>query len=229
MGFGDDFLAKRYAAGWKDGFKESFAKNFAIGRAEVRSELLKFLGENPGATVEEVKEWLRNRDTSRKGDEAGKERRSSRPPFCAGIPEESKEMGVGDELLAERYMSGWKDGFKESFAKNFAIGREEGREELLKFLGENPGATAKDVEEWARNRDTSRKGEDSGKERRSSRPPFCAGITEASKGMGVGDELLAERYMSGWKDGFKESFAKNFAIGREEGIEIGNDQLLKFL
>lgn len=44
MGFGDDFLAKRYQA----------------GRVEVRAELLKFLAENPGATVEQLKEWLRD-------------------------------------------------------------------------------------------------------------------------------------------------------------------------
>ena len=162
MGFGDDFLAKRYAAGWKEGFKESFAKNFAIGRAEVRSELLKFLGENPGATVEEVKDWLRNRDTSRKGEESGKERRGSRPSFCAGASGEGKGMGFGDELLAERYMDGWKEGFKESFAKNFAIGREEGIEigndQALKLMEENPGATVDQIRELLRNGDARRRG-----------------------------------------------------------------------
>ena len=48
MGFGDDFLAKRYAAGREEGL------------AEARDELLKFLKENPGATIEQVKEWLRD-------------------------------------------------------------------------------------------------------------------------------------------------------------------------
>ena len=166
MGFGDDFLAKRYAAGLKDGFKESFAKNFAIGREEGREELLKFLGENPGATAKEIEEWVRNRDTSRKGEESGKERRSSRPPFCAGVSGEGKGMGFGDELLAERYMSGWKEGFKESFAKNFAIGREEGRKEgieigndqALKLMEENPGATVDQIRELLRNGDARRRG-----------------------------------------------------------------------
>ena len=62
MGFGDDFLAKRYAAGREEGL------------TEARSELLKFLGENPRATVEEVKEWLRNGDLRRNGDGGGKGR-----------------------------------------------------------------------------------------------------------------------------------------------------------
>ena len=158
MGFGDDFLAKRYAAGRED------------VRAEGRSELLKFLEENPGATVEEVKEWLRNRCSRRKGEETGKKQRSSRPPFCSDDSEEVKGMGFGDAFLAKRYMVGWKEGFKESFAKNFAIGLEEGIEirnaQLLKFLEENPGATAKEVEEWARSRDLHRNGDGDGEERR---------------------------------------------------------------
>ena len=57
--FGETFLAKRYAA----------------GREEERSELLKFLEENPGATAKEVEEWARNRDLRRNGDEGGKGRR----------------------------------------------------------------------------------------------------------------------------------------------------------
>ncbi len=42
-------------------------------------------------------------------------------------------------------------------------GRLEGRRELLEFLGENPGATAKEVEEWARNRDSRGNGGAAGK------------------------------------------------------------------
>lgn len=64
MGFGDDFLDKRYQAGYDEGYKEGFeigrAEGIEIGQAEPWSELLKFLEENPGATVEQVKEWLRN-------------------------------------------------------------------------------------------------------------------------------------------------------------------------
>lgn len=55
--FGETFLAKRYAAGREE------------GRAEERSELLKFLEENPGATVDQVRELLRNGDLRRNGKE----------------------------------------------------------------------------------------------------------------------------------------------------------------
>ena len=55
MGFGDDFLAKRYAA----------------GREEERSELLKFLEEHPEATVDQLKELLRNGDKPRNGKGGG--------------------------------------------------------------------------------------------------------------------------------------------------------------
>ena len=158
MGFGDDFLAKRYAAGLKDGY----AEGIEIWRAAV----LKFLEENPGATAKEVEEWARSRDERRKGEETGRERRSSRPSFCGGASGEGKGMGFGDELLAERYMSGWKEGFKESFAKNFAIGREEGRKEgieigndqALKLMEENPGATVDQIRELLRNGDARRRG-----------------------------------------------------------------------
>lgn len=51
-------------------------------------------------------------------------------------------------------------------AKRYAAGREEGyaegieivRAAVLKFLEENPGATAKEVEEWARNGNLRRNG-----------------------------------------------------------------------
>ena len=64
----------------------------------------------------------------------------------------------GETFLAKRYAAGREEGRGE--------GREEGVEirnaQLLKFLEENPGATAKEVEEWARNGDLRR----NGKERR---------------------------------------------------------------
>ena len=68
MGFGDDFLAKRYQAGYDEGYKEGFeigrAEGIEIGRAERRAEfwveLLKFLEENPGATAEQIEAWARD-------------------------------------------------------------------------------------------------------------------------------------------------------------------------
>ena len=64
MGFGDDFLAKRYAAGWQEG-------------VEIRNtQLLKFLEENPGATAKEVEEWARNGDLRRNGDGGGESRKN---------------------------------------------------------------------------------------------------------------------------------------------------------
>ena len=57
MGFGDDFLAKRYAVGREEGIE--------IWRAAA----LKFLEENPGATAKEVEEWARNEDLRRNGKE----------------------------------------------------------------------------------------------------------------------------------------------------------------
>ena len=67
MGFGDDFLAKRYAAGWKEGY----AEGLEIGRAE----LLKFLKEHPDITAEQIKEWARNGEARRNGDGGGKGQR----------------------------------------------------------------------------------------------------------------------------------------------------------
>ena len=61
--FGETFLAKRHAAGREE------------GRVEERSELLKFIEENPDITTEQVKEWLRDGVARRNGDGGGKERR----------------------------------------------------------------------------------------------------------------------------------------------------------
>ena len=133
--FGETFLAKRYAA----------------GREEERSELLKFLEENPGATAKEVEEWARNRRAQRKGEETGKKRRSSRPPFCSGDSEEGKGMGVGDAFLAKRYAAGWQEEV------------EIGKAQLLKFLEENPGATVDQIRELLRNGDLRRNGDKGGK------------------------------------------------------------------
>ena len=60
--------------------------------------------------------------------------------------------------------------FGETFlAKRHAAGREEGIEirndQLLKFLEENPGATAEQVKEWAQNRNARRNGDEGGKGR----------------------------------------------------------------
>ena len=60
--------------------------------------------------------------------------------------------------------------FGETFlAKRHAAGREEGIEirndQPLKFLDENPGATAEQVKEWAQNRNARRNGDEGGKGR----------------------------------------------------------------
>lgn len=56
--------------------------------------------------------------------------------------------------------------FGETFlAKRYRAGRVEERAELLKFLEENPGATAEQVEAWARSRDSRRNGDGGGKGR----------------------------------------------------------------
>ena len=61
--FGETFLAKRHAAGREEGI-------------EIRNDqLLKFIAENPGATLEQVAEWARSRDSRRNGDGGGKGRR----------------------------------------------------------------------------------------------------------------------------------------------------------
>lgn len=54
--FGETFLAKRYAAGRED------------GREERDEEMLKFLEENPEATVDQLKELLRGGEWPRNGD-----------------------------------------------------------------------------------------------------------------------------------------------------------------
>ena len=64
----------------------------------------------------------------------------------------------GETFLAKRYAAGREEGVEIGRGQ----GRDEERSEFLKFLGENPEATAKEVEEWARNRDLRR----NGKERR---------------------------------------------------------------
>ena len=93
--FGETFLAKRHAAGREEGLEEGRVEGRAEGRVEgrvegraegrvegqaegrveERSDLLKFIGENPGATAEQVEAWARNRDSRRNGDGGGKGRR----------------------------------------------------------------------------------------------------------------------------------------------------------
>lgn len=68
----------------------------------------------------------------------------------------------GETFLAKRYAAGREEGVEIGRGQ----GRDEERSEFLKFLGENPEATAKEVEEWARNRDLRRNGDGGGKERR---------------------------------------------------------------
>ena len=61
--FGETFWAKRYAAGREEGIE--------IGNDQA----LKLMEENPGATVDQIRELLRNGDARRNGDGGGKERR----------------------------------------------------------------------------------------------------------------------------------------------------------
>ena len=63
MGVGDDFLAKRYAAGREEGRGEGIE----IGNDQV----LKLMEENPGATVDQIRELLRNGDKPRQGKGGG--------------------------------------------------------------------------------------------------------------------------------------------------------------
>ena len=84
----------------------------------------------------------------------------------------------GETFLAKRYAAGREEGVEigrgQGREEGVEIGRGQGREEgveirntqLLKFLEENPGATAKEVEEWARNGDLRRNGDGGGESRK---------------------------------------------------------------
>ena len=77
--FGDDFLAKRFAAGKEEGLEEGVVKGREEGReegleegreemrAEVQAELRRFLAENPETFADQVKDWLGNGDAPRNG------------------------------------------------------------------------------------------------------------------------------------------------------------------
>ena len=69
--FGETFLAKRYAAGREEGRGEGREEGIEIGNDQV----LKLMEEHPGATVDQIRELLRNGDARRNGDGGGKERR----------------------------------------------------------------------------------------------------------------------------------------------------------
>ena len=68
--FGDDFLAKRFAAGKEEGLEEGREEGLEEGvvkgreelRAELRAELRKFLAENPETAAEQFKDRLLNGD-----------------------------------------------------------------------------------------------------------------------------------------------------------------------
>ena len=78
--FGETFLAKRYAAGREEGVEIGREEGIEIGReegVEIRNaQLLKFLEENPGATVDQVRELLRNGDLRRNGKGDGESRKN---------------------------------------------------------------------------------------------------------------------------------------------------------
>ena len=59
--FGETFLAKRYAVGREEGREEGIE----IGNDQV----LKLMEEHPGATVDQIRELLRNGDLRRNGKE----------------------------------------------------------------------------------------------------------------------------------------------------------------
>ncbi len=74
--FGETFLAKQYAAGREEGVEIGRGQGRGEGIEIGNDQVLKLLEENPGATVEQLKELLRNGDKPRqgKGDgAAGKE------------------------------------------------------------------------------------------------------------------------------------------------------------
>ena len=65
--FGDDFLAKRLAAGREEGV----VKGREEMRAEVRAELRRLLAENPETFADQVKDWLGKGDAPRNGKNPG--------------------------------------------------------------------------------------------------------------------------------------------------------------
>ena len=79
--FGETFLAKRYAAGREEGVEigrgQGREEGVEIGRGQGREEgieigndqVLKLMEENPGATVDQIRELLRNGDLRRNGKE----------------------------------------------------------------------------------------------------------------------------------------------------------------
>ena len=80
--FGDDFLAKRFAAGKEEGREESLEEGVIKGRevgrgerdAEIRAEFRRLLAENPETFADQVKDWLGNGDAPRNGKESGQSR-----------------------------------------------------------------------------------------------------------------------------------------------------------
>ena len=86
--FGDDFLAKRFAAGKEEGLEEGVVKGreegreegvvkgreegVVKGRGERDAELLKLLEESPEVTLDQLKDLLRSGDLPRNGKESGK-------------------------------------------------------------------------------------------------------------------------------------------------------------
>ena len=84
--FGDDFLAKRFAAGKEEGLEEGVVKGREEGREEgvVKgreegreerdAELLKLLEESPEVTLDQLKDLLRSGDLPRNGKESGQSR-----------------------------------------------------------------------------------------------------------------------------------------------------------
>ncbi len=89
--FGDEFLAKRFAAGREEGLEEGVVKGREEGlikgreeglikgreemRAEVQAELRRLLAENPETFADQVKDWLGNGDAPRNGNKPGESRR----------------------------------------------------------------------------------------------------------------------------------------------------------
>ena len=85
--FGDDFLAKRFAAGREEGLEEGVFKGreegLVKGReegleegreerdAEIRAELRRLLAENPETFADQVKDWLGKGDAPRNGKNPG--------------------------------------------------------------------------------------------------------------------------------------------------------------
>ncbi len=73
--FGETFLAKRYAAGREEGLEEGVEIGRGQGRGEGigigNDQVLKLMEENPGATVDQIRELLRNGDGRRNGKDSG--------------------------------------------------------------------------------------------------------------------------------------------------------------